>query len=71
MPDRDALVELEVAQRDAGHLLELVEAVRRDGELVEVVVELLGLGRGVGDERADAGQDLHVVGIAAEPAPWP
>ena len=62
---RERLVEVVRRQVDAGQPVELGERVPRLGEVVELLVQVLGLLRRGPDERADAREHLEPAGVAA------
>ena len=59
---REGAVEVEAGEIEADHLAELGQRIFRLDQLVELVLQAVGLDLRAGDERADAGQDLDLVG---------
>jgi len=68
---RHGTVEIVAGEIDADHLAQLCQGIFRLDQLIELVLEAVGLGLRAADEGADAGQDLDLVRAAVEGAGLP
>ena len=68
---RERAVEVEAGKIEPDHLAELGQRVFRLDQLVELVLQAVGLDLCAGDERADARQDLDLIRTAIEGACLP
>jgi hypothetical protein len=60
---REGAVEVEAREIEPDHLAQLGQRIFRLDQLIELVLQAIGLGLRAGDEGADARQDLDLVGV--------